>query len=433
MPSTNKSLFSALTALSTELQEEKRAAYKAAASVPADPGGMDGKSTHPSASVDNGCQVPTEGARSSENEADVKEQQGAPSVNNTSEAKPGDDKDRSLNLGMQASLVGDDPATEDNYKGDKADPGTSHPAKTDDGKKYAALSFKEARALAAEVGNSILADIFMDVGTTKTASPAAPAPTGTQPAAPEVALAAGYELAAGAGQSKQAAEAAVQDAASQIIRDALLEADLFGSYYKAAFDETAEGEDHKTPGGASEGGGSGAGEGEGVGDSAPPASAGGPDAGGGGGAPADPMAGAGGAGGPDMGGGAGVSQEEALQELIAAMAELGITPEMLAQHAAAAGQGPGGDPAGAAMGMPPGAPPAPPAGGPPGAAAPADPMAGMGGGGGGLEAMMGDGAKIASLVSAAIRSGKYQVKQAGTKRARGLRNLMRHHLLEMIA
>ncbi len=411
--STKKSLFSALNSMAEDYRKE--AAVKVANPVPADPGGMDGKSQHPSATVDNGCQTVSPGPHASENSTDIKEQQGAPSVENTADAKPGDDKDRSLNLGMQASYTGEDVPSP---KPGKDDPGTSSPAKVDDGEKFASLTFKQAHSLSSELGNQILADLFTELGK-EAAAPAAPAaPAATTK---EAQFREGYELAGAMGLSKEAAEAQVYDIAAQTLRDAALEAELVGNYFKTASDEAAEGEDHSTPSGKSEDGGSGAGEGEGSGDASMAAGGGGS----GGGAPAgDPLAGLGGGGappagpGPDAGGG--VSQEQALQELVMAMQELGITPEMLEQAAGGMGGGMGGGapPAGdpLAMGAA-GAPPAGAGGPPPGAGGPPP------------EAM-----KLASLAREArkfMRSGKFEFKQAASKEARQLRNRMKAHLLEL--
>ena len=446
-PTQRKSLFAAFTSLADELTTEKNAAAaavkRADGPVPADPGGMAGKSTHPTATADNGCQTPTEGARSSENESDVKDQQGAPSVNNTSEAKPGDEKDRSINQGMQASLVGDDPATEDNYKTDKDDPGTSHPAKTDDGKKYGSLNFKQSHAEVNRLSNEILAELFLELdpksGKVKSAN---------APAAAPAAMAAGYELAGLFGfTTKEAAEANVRDAIAATINDALLEADLIGSFLKSAgMDEASEGEDHASPEGAEEGSGSGAGESEGAsslpGDSASDGGGGGgpPPGGDAGGPPmgGDPMGGGGapGAGGP-------ANPEELIQELVAAMVEMGVTPEMFAQMSQGAGGG--GDPMGGApMGGPPGMGAPPPGAGapPPGMGAPppgGDPMAlgaagaPPGGGGGDMSGLLQDGAKLAAVTRNYMMSGKFEFKEAKTVRSRQLRNFMKGHIRELFA
>ena len=152
MPRMQRSLFAELNALAEEISagaSTKAAADKSAAGCcPADPGGYKGPSSHASVSADNGCQPATEGERSRENEADVKKQQRAVAVDNTPEmSQEGRQDDVQLNIGVNAAATGEDPAAEKDYKGDKDDPGTSHPAKTNDGEKYSSVSFKQARDL----------------------------------------------------------------------------------------------------------------------------------------------------------------------------------------------------------------------------------------------------------------------------------------------
>jgi hypothetical protein len=158
-----RSLFAQLNALAEEISQnaEKVAAAKSAAPVPADPGGYQGASTHPSAHVDNDVQKATTGARAAEYEADLKKQQGPVGVDSTSElSQEGRQDDVQLNIGTNAAATGEDPSAEKDYKGTKDDPGTSHPAKANDGEKYSSVSFKEARDRAGALGN----DAFGVVG-----------------------------------------------------------------------------------------------------------------------------------------------------------------------------------------------------------------------------------------------------------------------------
>ena len=98
---------------------------------------------------------------------------------------------------------------------------------------------------------------------------------------------------------------------------------------------------------------------------------------------APPMGGDPGMGGPPMGGG---DQEAAIAELVAALQELGISPEELAQS---------------------GPPPAQPG-------------------------EMSEGMKLASVAKGFMRSGKYRVKEAGEKTsARKLRDTFKRHLVEL--
>jgi hypothetical protein len=301
-PSTSQRerLFDALSALADEIQVEKTAAAagheKTGAPTPPDPGGYQGASTHPTADADNSAQVASEGERSSENTSDVKADQGAPAVDSTSEATPNQDEQdqHQLNIGTQQSATGEDPSVEDDYKGTKDDPGTSHPAQTEDGEKYG--SFKEAHAAFNVAANEVLADLANGFGTQlapktaesadpksrpetsapmtpaggsaegehvqpggggagkskkeekpKEAAAATPSPesplaeplqkaadaiSGTPEEGTDVeAMQAGYELATALGLTKEAAQDGVKETIAQTIRDAETDADLFGSYF----------------------------------------------------------------------------------------------------------------------------------------------------------------------------------------------------------
>ena len=434
------SLFGALNALADEIQAEKTAAarVKQAGPTPSDPGGYQGPTSHPVKNVDNNVQDATEGARSTENEKDVKEDQGKPSVNSAPEAKPGQSQDNQIQVGTKKAPTGEDPSSEDDYKGTKDDPGTSHPATTEDGEKYGSATFKEAHDRSTGLANDILADLANGFGSQlvkgqkqAAAQPAAPAATPSTPnllqqaaqvvkqgaANPtDAAVQAGYELATALGIEKQAAVASVQACIDQTIRDAHIDADLLGGYLttfnkQAAddMDDSEGGEDHSVAGD----------EATGASDAPPDGGMGG--AGGGG---LDALLGGGGAdmggGGADMGGGAPggpddigtePSKEEALQELVAALDELGIPIEALAQA--------GGGDAGAG---------APPPGGDMGGAPPAGAAPDMGGG----APPVGEGMKLAQAIQRFKLSGKYQIKEASTKRARHIRDVMKAHVREVM-
>jgi hypothetical protein len=459
-----RSLFAQLNALAEEISSSsiKAAAEKSAGPTPADPGGYQGSSSHPSASVDNNVQKAEEGARSSEYEADIKKQQGAVSVNSAPElSQEGRQDDVQLNIGTNAAATGEDPAAEKDYKGTKDDPGTAHPAKTNDGEKYSSVTFKQARQQCSALGNDILANLI-NFGTSKlTGEKAAEMPAFIQekidakkdnagesdkheasesPAAEkaehsglkgdqhkldvdndgkiegsdlaslragkdkEAAFKAGYELAAAAGLNKEAAEAAVREVCANTLRDADTMADLvigFLSTKQAGgdTDDALEGEDHSSPDDVSSG----------ASDAPPTADAGAGDPSMGG---EDPAAMAG--GDPAMAGAGAPSEEEAVQELAMALQELGIPPEALLQ-AVAGGQG-GGDPA---MG---------------GAGAP--PMADMAGGAPPEMAPKMAAAKELTTIGHAVvnfkRAGKFEIKEARTKRSRQLRDMMKQHVLELV-
>lgn len=450
-----RSLFDQLNALAEEISQSsvKSAAEKKAGPTPADPGGYQGASSHPSVSVGNDVQSAPEGARASEYESDIKKQQGALAVDNTPEmSQEGRQDDVQLNIGTNAKATGEDPAAEKDYKGDKDDPGTSHPAKTNDGEKYSSVSFKEARNACSQLGNDILANLinFGTANLKQAEMPAALAAAlhekkespaeekaesdedseeddveekddkeaasqligdqhkldvnnngkieGSDLAAlrggkkkedkkeKEAAFKAGYELAKQLGVEKSAAEAAVREVCANTLREADEMADLLIGFMSAkqagadVVDEAESAEDHGAPADAASGA-----------SDAPAAPAGlegmmGGDA---------PMAEDAGAGAP--------SDDEAVQELAMALEELGIPPEALLQ--AVAGGGMGGDPAAAAGAMP------------------------------AEEPKMAAAKDLRSIGQAVVnfkRAGKFQVKEARTKRSRELRDAMKQHVLELV-
>lgn len=450
-----RSLFAQLNALAEEISQSsvKAAAEKKAGPVPADPGGYQGASSHPSASVGNDVQAAPEGARASEYESDIKKQQGALAVDNTPEmSQEGRQDDVQLNIGTNAKSTGEDPAAEKDYKGDKDDPGTSHPAKTNDGEKYSSVSFKEAREACSNLGNDILANLinFGTANLKQAEMPAALAEAlgkkeessedaddeddddddddhdshcddksaasqlvggqhkldvnnngkieGSDLAAlrsgkkkekkdeKEAAFKAGYELAKHLGVEKAAAEAAVREVCANTLREADEMADLLIGFMTAkqanadVMDEAAAGEDHGAPADAASGA-----------SDAPAAPAG--LEGMMGGAGEDPMAAEG-----------APSDDEAVQELAMALEELGIPPEALLQAVAEGGAGGGEmDPAAGAMPM--------------------------------EEPKMAAANDLKAIGQAVVnfkRAGKFQVKEARTKRSRQLRDIMKQHVLELV-
>jgi hypothetical protein len=432
MARTQRSLFAQLNALAEEISQnaEKVAAAKQAAPVPADPGGYKGPSSHPSAHVDNDVQKATTGARAAEYEADVKKQQGALAVDNTPEMSQEGRQDQvQLNINTNAAATGEDPSAEKDFKGTKDDPGTSHPAKANDGEKYSSVTFKQAHSQCSSLGNQILADLInfgeAAVGEKQAEMPAQLAAAKPAKSAPglkgdqhkldtdndgkiegedlaalrndkSAAFAAGYELAAAIGLDKEAAEASVRDVCLNTLREADEMADLFVGYYNSAktagddpLEEASEGEDHDAESDVGSGESSPAPEGMGA-----------DMAGGGEAAPGLEAA-------PP-------SEDEALQELAMALQELGIPPEVLLQQLAGAG---GGDPA--AMG---GGDPAAMGGMPAEGAMPAPKLAAAN------ELKM-----IGNAVLAFQHSGNFQIKEARTKRSRELRDTMKSYVRELLS
>ena len=406
--SSTSQLFGQLSEFMEEIQAEKTASHDK------DPGGHDGPSTHPSADVDDSLSDASEGARSAENSSDVKSDVEVDGVDGQPEAKPGDGEDNQYNIGLSQSATGEEPSVEDDFKGDKDDPGTAHVADTNDGEKfgsleekYASVSFAEAKNHALNLGNEILASFANGVAmdkqatdettTTETATMAEAETAATADVDPETkqAAEAGYNLAAALGMEKLSSEERVAASIEQTIKDAQLDADLVGSYLtdlatglehqqeKEAEgmlpDEmedptggAAEGDIEGEPSGMEEGGDMGAelpeellGGGEGLGE-------------------ADVAAALGGLEEPE----AGIGEEEALQELAMALDELGIEPEELA--AAAGEEG----------GLP--------------------------------KEVVAECKKLASAVHGFKRSGRFQLKSADTERERHIRDLMKAHVMELV-
>jgi len=434
-----RSLFAQLNALAEEISHSavKSAAEKSAAPVPSDPGGYQGASSHPTTSADNNCQTAQTGARASEYESDIKKQQGAVSVDNTPEmSQEGRQDDVQLNIGTSAKATGEDPSSEKDFKGDKDDPGTTAPAKANDGEKYSAVNFKEARQHCSNLGNDILANLI-NFGTGKlTAEKAAEMPAALQAAHEKketpaeekkehseggselkgdqhkldvnnngkiegsdlaalrsgdkaASFKAGYELATALGLNKEAAEATVRDICANTIREADEMAELFIGFMNSKRaaedmgDEATEGEDHSAPG---------------------------DDASGASDAPAglEAMMGGDAMGDAPVAAEGAPSEDETLQELAMALEELGIPPEALLQAVEEQGAG------GAGGEMPP-----PAAAGEMPAEAPK---------------MAADNSldTIGRAVVNFKRSGRFQIKEARTKKSRELRDAMKQHVAELL-
>ena len=329
-------------------------------------GSIGGPTTHPVKNVEDGTQTATEGSRSKENTQDIKKDIGKPSVDSTAvkgagahvQTGIGDTsagKEDQLQIGTKKGPTGSDvPPT----KSTKDDPGSSHPARTDNnqlnGGKYASdLANDPLEKLAAEigrVGNDLLAAITSEIGANKQASTAT-ATTATQPQAKvagvadtaepgidfELARLLGWDTAALlTGQlDKQAADRMVEVALAETIKQAEDDAQRTAEYlsnYFAARKQAAEGE--------------------------------GPSMTDGGGAPELPpdASGGAGAGGSSASAPGGADGGADAQQLMQVLQQLGITPQQviqgLMQGGGAGGPPPGGDPTGGA-----GAPTPPPGGG----------------------------------------------------------------------
>lgn len=336
-------------------------AFEKRASTLSEPGSQGGETSHPVKDVDDGLEVAQEGARSAENTSDVKEDQGVTAVDNAPIAKAGEDggavsspgsaADDHYQINANVQATGDDSESETgSAKAGKNDPGSAHPARTDneslDGNKYSSdrllkLPIEQLAKIAADLGDEVCAAIAVDTtGSTKQASAPAkpvakPAPK-AQPTEESVKLAhqAGWEVGGllDGEFDKQAADALVEEKLYQTIKTASADADnvanyIFGFYKQAEEDMAAAG--GPPPMDPAAGG-------------MPPM-----DPAAGGMPPMDPAAG--GDMGGDMGGEGG-GDGEALAKLESLLAEQGMTLEDLVGMLEGGGQpgGEGGAPAGPA-------------------------------------------------------------------------------------
>ena len=446
-------VFDRVSSLVEEIGNEKQAAAKAAMD---DPGGQDGASSHPSATSDSSelSQPAPEGAQSSDNESVVKEQTPLVPDNDpelTPEAAPTQDE---VQLGQgvdKAKATGEDPSTEEDYKGDKEDPseqgnknmgGTDHPASGDIGEKYSSVTRESVESLsdaalfklAAELGNdvnAVLANAFFDENKkAELAQPETHNDAASKSAAADVGYTAADEsdafAAAVMGETVKAAQHQADLVVDYIARlSGSLQKEAGGNPLEDMLGGEGEGEAHGTdevPAPADDGGAAilaaMAGEGAPGGGGGMPLEGGAPEEMLAGGAPEEMLAGgapeealAGGGVPPELGG---MDEEAAVQELAAALEELGIPPEALA--AAAMQSGGGGMPPGGGGEMPPGG------GMPPGGEAPAPELP--------PELA---GAKLAAAVESHKRSGKYRITEAkqGTAK-RKVRDYMKGYVSELV-
>lgn len=150
-------LFDQLRDFLSEVENEKRASVRKRAEANTETTAQGGPTSHPSKDEDDGTTPATDGARSKENTGDVKKMIPTGGVDAASDDTPSQE-DQQYDVGIGSTSTGEDPSNEDNYKSEKEDPGTTHPATTD-GEKYSSLHFGQLRKLAAYKANDILSDI----------------------------------------------------------------------------------------------------------------------------------------------------------------------------------------------------------------------------------------------------------------------------------
>lgn len=224
-------------------------------------GSVGGETAHPIKSVDDGTTTASEGARSSENSSDVKEDQGAAGVDSTAPGTPGGQDSVQMAVGVTTKATGEDTAHEtESGKAGKDDPGSDHPARTDNdalgGGKYASAS-EELAALtkrAAALGNDIVAMIAVEAsdstkhaaaassGPASTPAQSAAAPANKQAAAP--AAQEGYDVAGAAVDAnpqfdKQAFDQMIADGIAETILNAESVAEKTAEYLHGFFTQAA--------------------------------------------------------------------------------------------------------------------------------------------------------------------------------------------------
>ena len=159
------SLVGTIESLLQAVETEKAASHTEA-------GGYEGESSHPSTSVDDSAQSASEGSRSSENSEDAKDANPELSVDAASDGPTDGGQDSvTVDVGMKAKATGEDPSNETSGAGaGKDDPGSDHPARTDndslDGEKYSnamnELAFLAKQA--EEIGSDICSMIATTTG-----------------------------------------------------------------------------------------------------------------------------------------------------------------------------------------------------------------------------------------------------------------------------
>lgn len=359
---------SAQSTMGTIEQFIHRVGHVKQADAGTEPGSIGGSTTHPVKNVDDRTEPAKEGTRSKENTSDVKEDQGKLSVESAPEATaksaaakglaafakkadggavstPGSAADDHLQIGTNVQATGDDKSNEtSSAKAGKEDPGSTHPARTDnkslDGNKYAGDDgLKKLAGDMTMLADRICSSIMQASQNPHTKQAAAQHTTGNNrtPDA-QVAYQAGWE-AAGLPRDKQAADAMVHATFVDIIKTASDDADNVIEYLDNFFQKVAEGEMPPVDPSAMAGG------------PVPPMSDGGGGEGGGdmGGGMLDALGGGQDAGGGDMGGGAEGDSQGGVEDVLALMDQLGVTPEEVMAQAAEAGGGGdmgggGGDP-----------------------------------------------------------------------------------------
>jgi hypothetical protein len=407
---------------------------KTAEEAPRPGGQADAKSSHPTTDKSEDGLVSNPTGELIKADASMLASQGQANISDKAPVSPTESQEEvEIEAGLKRTGIGNDPSVEKDMVGNLAEPGvgTSHPAQFDDGAKYAAdfakMSPAEQVQSLSKLANDVLADLLVGQKRAGQTTPT-PAPVDGAPQISDELLQhaqRGYAAAKTAQFDKQAAAAQVLHS---VINDAQLDAALVAEHFQKVAEEAAAEEDATSEGSA------GAPPGESA-DAGGPPSGGGESGGESGGAPSagDLMSAA-----EQAPGASPVNPQDAVAELAAVLAELGITPDQLEALIAGGGMG-GGDAGGmppeAAMGggdMGGGMPPEAAMGGAMGGGMPPDPVMG----GAKMAMLTGQRAAKARMVASRVRAYKqagYAVPQAPTTPARKqLRALAKQALTEIL-
>ncbi|MEM4408889.1 MAG: hypothetical protein QXI19_09125 [Candidatus Caldarchaeum sp.] len=222
------SLFDEMRSFLREIGAEKSASHRLRKQAD----GYD--SSHPTEDVDDNTTDFPSTEREKEHDKDVKENVGPGNVVSVSENKLSD-YDTNPVQGTTPSAVGEDKKTENKYKANKEDPGTDHPATTEDGEKYGSYAQKDFFDLykqASEKCNDILSVISVRL----TQGAQVPSPANTIPVGPTEKSAAAYsgvnsyDFLEQSPSDQMIKLAAVKQTIAQTIADAYLAADLTAGY-----------------------------------------------------------------------------------------------------------------------------------------------------------------------------------------------------------
>lgn len=216
-------------------------------------GGYEGESSHPVANADDGTHTAVEGTRSSENSEDVKADVPGQSIDEASDGPDDGGQDSvTVDVGIKAKATGEDPANETaGVDAGKDDPGSDHPARTDndaiDGEKYSS-AVEELAALAKqaeEIGSEICSMIAVkssESEDTDTGSDEPVAEVSDEQEEAKEAAQAGYDLAGVfdgydvSDEDKYAADAVVVDTIGEVVSLAQARAEKAAEFFNTHFD-----------------------------------------------------------------------------------------------------------------------------------------------------------------------------------------------------